>query len=142
MISLLGQRIRPELEPDRFTRGALPALHVERGASADSGPETTPLPVGVRIVDAAVQPLGIEAHRIRNAKDDPLSILQHKQPLGLIAGVDRNVLPEAERVELIHPRVIAPFATTGAGDVAELREWFSVEGPSLRTVLAGSRPAV
>src|SRR5687768_9282584 len=110
---------------------------MEGYAGADGGPQAAPLPAGVWIVDPAVQPLGVEPHRIGDPEDDPLSVLQDKQPLGLIPGVDRDVLAETERVELVHPGVVAPFPAPRAGNVAELREGLGVEGPALRAVLAG-----
>src|SRR5688500_15461584 len=91
-LPLSRQRIRPELEPERLAGGPLPPLHMEGGARADSGPEATPLPAGVRVVDAPVQPLRVEPHRIRDAEDDPLPILENEEPLGLVPGVDREVL--------------------------------------------------
>src|SRR5687768_4073868 len=132
-VALLRQRIRPELEPDRLAGGPLPALHVEGGAGADGGPETAPLPAGLRVVDPAVQPLGVEPQRVGDAQDDPLSVLEDQEPLGLVPGVDRDVLAKAERVELVHPGVVAPLAAPRGGDVAELREGLGVEGPSLGT---------
>src|SRR5918999_233562 len=74
-LPLPRQRIRPELEPVRLARGPFPPLHVEGGAGADRVPETTPLPAGVRVVDPAVQPLGVEPHRVRDAQHDPLPVL-------------------------------------------------------------------
>jgi hypothetical protein len=71
-----------------------------------------------------------------------LPSLRHEEPLGLVAGVDRDVRAEAERVELVHPGVVAPLAAPPAGDVAELREGLGVERPPLGTVLAGGGGAV
>ena len=53
----------------------------------------SPLPFqpAVRIVDAAVQPLRVEAERIRHAQHDPLAVLQRQQAFGRVAGVDRRV---------------------------------------------------
>src|SRR5919106_1557740 len=104
------QWIGPELEADRLAGGSLPALHVEGRPGADGGPETAPLPARLRVVDAAVQPLGIEPHRVGDAQNDPLPVLEDEEPLGLVTRVNRDVRAEAERVELVHPGVVAPLA--------------------------------
>src|SRR5690606_8924662 len=117
-------------------------LHVEGSAGTDGGPETASLPAGVRVVDPAVHPLGVEPHRVRNAENHPLSVVEDEEPLGLIPGVDRDVLAETKRVELVHPGVVAPFAAPRSGDVAELRERLRVERPALRTVIARGCRAV
>src|SRR5687768_5691142 len=130
------QRIGPELEPVHLARVPLSPFHMERRAGADRRPETAPLPAGCRVVNAAVEPLGIESQRIGDTEDDPLSVLEDEEPLGLVACVDRDVLAKAEGVELVYPGVVAAFATPRAGDVPELRKGLGVEGPPLRTVLA------
>src|SRR5688572_28224379 len=135
--SLARKRIWPELEPNRLAGCPLPAFHVERGARADRRPETAPLPAGLRVVDAAVQPLCVEAHRIGHTENNPPSVPENEEPLGLIPGVERHVLSEPERVELGLPGVVAPLPAPRTRDVAELREWLGVEGPPLWTVLAG-----
>src|SRR5687767_248175 len=115
---------------------------MEGRARADGCPETAPLPPRLRVIDAAVQPLGVEPHRVGDTKDDPLPVLEYEQPLGLIASVDRHVCTEPERVELVDPGVVAPFSTSRASDVAELREWLCVEAPSLWAMLTGGGGAV
>ena len=115
---------------------------MERRTSTDRRPESATLPTRVWVIDPSVQPLGVEPHRIRHAHNDPVPVLEHEESLRLVPRVDRHVLAEAKRVELVHPGVVAPFAASGARDVAKLREWFGVEGPPLRTVLAGGGGAV
>src|SRR5687768_11428825 len=110
---------------------------MEGRARADGRPETAPLPPRVRIIDAAVQPLGVEPHRVGDAQDDELSILEREQSLALVPGVDGHIRAEAERVELVHPGVVAPFTTPRARDVAQLRQRLGVEAPSFRTMFAG-----
>src|SRR3712207_1310577 len=88
--ALPRQRIRPELDLVHLAGGSLPPFHVEGRAGADGGPEATPLPARLRVVDAAVQPLGVEPRRVGDAQDDPLPVLEGEEPLGLVAGVDRD----------------------------------------------------
>src|SRR5437868_1515001 len=101
--------IRAKLEMNHFARRALSSFHMEWRPRAHGRPEAASLPAGVRIIDAAVEPLGVEAHRIWDTQNHPLSVLEGEQPLRLVAGADRNVLAEAERVELVDPGVIAPL---------------------------------
>src|SRR5688572_11546754 len=115
---------------------------MEGSPRADGGPETTPLPSRLRVVDSAVQPLGVETHWIGDPQDNPFSVLENEEPLGLVARIDWDVCPEPERVELVHPRVVAPFSTPRTGDVAQLRQRLGVEAPTFRAVLAGGFRAV
>src|SRR5579883_2454922 len=64
------QRIRTHLEMHDLGQVALAAFQMERRAVAGRGPNAPSLPAAVRIVDAAVHALGIEAHRIRHAHID------------------------------------------------------------------------
>src|SRR5688500_5537411 len=77
-----GERIRPELELDHLARRARPRLHMERGARADRGPQASSLPSRGGVVDAAVHPLGEEAHRIGHAQYDPTPVVEREQALG------------------------------------------------------------
>src|SRR5262245_64016360 len=72
--SLPRQRIRPDLELHHLRQRALAALDVERGALAVGGPDAAAFPARVRIVDAPVHALGIEAERVGHAHTDPLGI--------------------------------------------------------------------
>src|SRR5688500_8792708 len=109
------QRVRPQLELEHLARGALAALHVERRARADGGPEAASLPAAVGIVNSPVQPLGVEPSRVWNAKHDPFPVLPREQTFGRVSGIDGHVPPETERVELVHPRVVAGFDGAPAG---------------------------
>src|SRR3990170_7067727 len=120
----MGQRIRPHLELDHLARGALAALHVERRTRAHGRPQTTALPATVGIVNPSVQPLGEEAEWVGYAQHDPFAVLQHEQSLRPVAGIDRDVGAEPERVELVHPRVVARFRAAGVADAAELGHGF------------------
>src|SRR6185503_4186105 len=62
--ALVRQRIGPQLQLDGSRRVLLAALQMEVGAAAEGGPDFTPFPTSIRIVDAAVHVLGKEAHRI------------------------------------------------------------------------------
>src|SRR5262245_66552353 len=55
------QRIRPDLELHHLRQRALAALDVERRALAVGRPDAAALPARVRIVDASVHALGVEA---------------------------------------------------------------------------------
>src|SRR5438067_12316450 len=87
--SLFCQWIRTQLEVHHFARGPFACLHVKRRSRAHGGPESLTFPSSLRIIDAAVHPLRIEARRIRHAQHDPLAILQHEQTLRGISRVDR-----------------------------------------------------
>jgi hypothetical protein len=70
------------------------------------------------------------------------AILQREQAFRRVAGVDRHVLAETERAELIDPGVIAAFHAAAVLHTAELRQRLGVERPSLGAVLAGCRRSV
>src|SRR5215468_425225 len=115
---------------------------MERRARAHGRPKPAALPTGVRIVDATVHPLRVEAEWIRNAEDDPLAVLEREQGLGRVAGVDRRVLAESQRVELIDPCEIARLGAARVSHTLELRQRLGVECPAFRTMLARRRWAV
>ena len=95
-----------------------------------------------RIVDAAIHPLRVVPGRIGHAEHDPLAVLQGQQALGGVARVDRHVGAEAQRVELIDPRVVARLGAPRVGDASDLRQRLGIEGPALGTVLPGGGRAV
>src|SRR4029434_7567061 len=101
--------IRPQLNMHSDRRLALTRLHMERGARAGRYPQPASFPSAIRVVDASVDPFGVHPHRIRHADGDPLAVLQREVAVGLIAGSNRRVVAEAERVALIDPREIAAF---------------------------------
>src|SRR5689334_5320360 len=139
---LVRQRIGPQLKVHHLARRALAGLHVPGRACAHRGPEAAALPAGVRIVDAAVHPLRVEAHRIRNAHHDELAVLQREQRFRFVARVDRRVGAESERVELIDPGVVAALGAARLGHTLQLRERLGVEGPPFGAVLARGGGAV
>src|SRR5262249_34832411 len=60
----------------------------------------------------------------------------------LVAGRDRHVLAEAERVVLIDPGVVRRLAAAVIGYAAKLRAGQTIECPALGAVLAGRGRAV
>src|SRR5260370_12231666 len=66
-------------------------------------PEATAFPAGLRVVDAAVDPLGEKAHRIGDAQFDDLPANEGMQRIRLVAGSDRHVRSEPEDVLLFDP---------------------------------------
>src|SRR5207247_11214151 len=125
-----------ELELGEPWRIALAAFHVERRAVARARPDAAALPAGVRVVDAPVEGLGIEAHRIRDDEIDHLAVLERNQRLVLIAGGKRGVFAEAQRVVLVDPGVIARLGRSAAAVTHELRSRERIERPALGAVLA------
>src|SRR5262249_34834342 len=115
---------------------------VERRAIAEGRPQPAALPATVRIVDAAVHPFGIVAHRVGDAHIDPIAVDQREQRLIGVAGRDRNVLAEPRRVELVDPGVIARLGRTGVCHVLQLRTRERIERPAFRAVLAGCGRAI
>src|SRR4029450_7104573 len=89
------QRIGPDLELYHLRQRALAALDVERRALAVGRPDATALPARVRIVDASVHSLGVEAERVGDAHVDPLAIDEHQDRLVGVAGRHWRVGAEA-----------------------------------------------
>src|SRR2546425_5578663 len=102
----LRERIGAQLELHDLARRPFAAFDVERCPGAVGRPQPLALPASIRIVDASVHPLGVEAHRIGDAKVDELPVHQGEQRLVGVAGGDRHVLAEPEGVELIDPGVV------------------------------------
>src|SRR5215471_20190114 len=109
---------------------------MEWRAVARAGPDAAAFPAAVRVVDAAVKGLGVEAHRIGHYEVDHLAVLESDQRLVLVAGGERRVVAEAERVVLIDPGVVARFRRAGARIAGELRARERIERPALGAVLA------
>src|SRR5436190_12472937 len=98
---LVGQRIGPQLEMRRQRLRALAAFDQPRRAIAVRRPKATALPAGVRIVDAAVEALGVKAERIRHADRDHLAVLaEGDEAIHKIGGRHRDVFAKSERVVL------------------------------------------
>src|SRR2546429_1656582 len=136
------ERIGTELEPDDLARRPLPAFDMERRSRGVGREQALALPARVRIVDASVHPLGVEAHRIGDAQIDERAVHEGEQGLVGVAGGDRHVLAQPERVELIHPGVVTRLGAPGVGHVRELRPGKWMERPPLRAVSPGRRGPV
>src|SRR6516165_9482387 len=67
----------------------------------------SPRPFGVRIVDASIQTLGVEAHRVGDAQHDHLAVLERSEAVIEVGGGHRDVLAKPESVVLIDPGVVA-----------------------------------
>ena len=104
-----------------LTRRPLAAFHVKGSPGAHGRPEALALPAAVRIVDAPIHPFCIEPQRIWDSENDPFTVLQGQQPFGRIAGVDRHVAAQPERIELIDPGVVAGLGAPGIRDALQLR---------------------
>src|SRR6266404_6184714 len=94
------QRVRTNLELDHLGLGSLAGFAMERRAVSVGRPDAAALPARIRIVDAAVHPLGKEAERIRHPHVDPLAVNPGHQRLVGIARGHRDVGAEPGRVEL------------------------------------------
>ena len=103
----VSQQIRADLDMNGTRARALAAFHQPRRAVAIGAPESAALPAGIRIVDAAVEAFGVEAHRVRNTQHDHLAVLQGDEAVVEVGRGDRNVLAEPNRVVLIDPGVVA-----------------------------------
>src|SRR4029079_5345012 len=61
---------------------------------------------------------------------------QREQRVVQIAGGDRHVFAETERVELVYPREVARLDAAGGFDRVELRAGQWIQRPAFRAVLA------
>ena len=89
------------MEFHHFARGAFAGFHVKRRACADASPQGAAFPAGVFVVDAAIDPFGVEAEWIWDAQDHPFAVFEHEETFGAVAGVDGNILAEAEAIKLM-----------------------------------------
>jgi hypothetical protein len=109
------------------------AFDVEGGAVARGHPQAAALPADIRVVDAAVDPLGEEPHRVGHAQFDNLAADQHAQGIGLIAGGDRHIGAEPQNVVLVDPGVIGVLL--GARVTLKARAGDRIEGKALRAII-------
>src|SRR5436190_789318 len=106
---LLRQWIRPQLEVYCERLLALAAFAQPWRAIAAGRPQAAAFPAGVRVVDASIEALCIKTQRVRNTKDDHLSVLHCDQAVVLIARRHRDVFTEPERIVLVDPGVVTRF---------------------------------
>src|SRR5438034_5292 len=132
----LRQRIGAQLEVYGDGLLAFTAFHEPRRPVAAGRPQPPALPAGVRVVDASVEPLGVEAQRVGDAQHDHLAVLERDQAVVEVAGRHRHVLAEPERVVLVDPGVVARLGAVLA-DALEAGAGVLIERPALRTVIAG-----
>src|SRR6266481_3901252 len=114
----------------------LAALHEPRRPGAAGRPEPRALPAGVRVVDAPIEPLGVEAQRVRDAQQDHLAVLERDQAVVEVGGRHRHVLAKPERVVLVDPGVVARLGAV-LPDALEAGTGVLIEGPAFRAVIAG-----
>ena len=74
MIPVLRQRIRAQLDLDDRAPRSQPAFDVPDGIRPVVGIDASPLPTGIRIVDAAIHAARKEPDGIRHTQDEPASV--------------------------------------------------------------------
>src|SRR5882724_7699223 len=84
--ALLRQRIGPQLEVHGHGLHALAAFLQPGCPVAAADPQPATLPAGIRVVDAAVEPLGVEAERVRDLERDHLAVLERRQAVHEVGG--------------------------------------------------------
>src|SRR5689334_8976723 len=135
------QRIRPYLD----VYGARTAAHAVLGepwrAVAVGAPQAAALPAGIRVIDARVEPLGIETHRVGDAQRDHLAILERDEAVAQVGGRVRHVGAEADGVMLVDPGVVARLRAVVA-EPLEARARIAIARPALGAVVAGGVRAV
>src|SRR5258706_1182259 len=143
---LFRQRIRTILHVDDLAGLSLAAFKMRLRTAGILRPQAPALPAGIHVVDASVEILGEEAHRIRNADRDPLAVHERIERIRIVARRNGNVLAQTERVVLVDPDVIGRFgarAGRALGHV-ELRPRHLVELEAFRAEIlriGQSRPA-
>src|SRR5262249_1375846 len=128
------QRVGTDLDVHRDRRHAFAALLQPGGAVPFRRPQAPTLPAGLRIVDAGVETLGIEAERIWHPQHHHFAVDQSGEAVVLVGGRDRNVIAEADRVMLIDPGVVARLGAVVA-DALKTRAWILEEGPALGAMI-------
>src|SRR5262249_30366441 len=135
---LLRQWVGPNLEFHDFARGSFAAFCVEGRTCRVGRIDGLSFPAGVRIIDATVDTLTVEAHRVRYSQREELTVDECEQSFGFIAGRQRNVFPDAKHVEPIDKVVVRRIGAGRVGGSLEVRAGECVEGPPFRAMLTGS----
>src|SRR3984957_12427553 len=120
----------------RHRRHAQAAFLVPGPAISAGGPQPAAFPADLWVVDAAVEALGVEAGRVGHFHGDHLAFGKGDQAVVEIAGGDRYVVAQPERVVLVDPGVIARLGGVIA-DAFKARARIFVERPAFRTMIAG-----
>src|SRR5262245_31294630 len=137
----VGERVGAQLEVHGDRLLALAALHEPRRTVSARGPEPPALPARIRIVDAAVEALRVEAERIGHAQQDHLAVLERDETVVQIRRRHRHVRAEAEGVVLIDPGIVARLGAV-LTDSLKAGAGVLIEGPALRAMIASGRGPV
>src|SRR5260221_12426179 len=141
-LELDDERARQGLwrRPWRARRRRVNALDMLRRAVTRSHPQRTALPAGLRVVDAAFEPLGEKAHRIGDAQFDEFAVHQRVQGIRLVAGFERHIGAEPEDVVLVDPDVIRVFLDAGSALKTRPRQRIQIKALGAFLALLGARP--
>jgi hypothetical protein len=78
---LLREGVGAKLEVHGHRLHALAALDQPWRAIADAGPQPSAFPAGVGIIDAPVEPLGVEPERVGHPQRDHLAVLERDETI-------------------------------------------------------------
>src|SRR5215475_13664614 len=132
---LVGERVRPHLNLHGQRLCTFAAFLEPGRAVTGRRPKAAAFPASARIVDAAVQALGIEAHRVWNTQHHHLAVLQRNEPVVEVSRGDWNIVSKAERIVLIDPGVIARLGAIITDPIKAGSRIF-VESPAFWTMVA------
>ena len=137
----MRERVASHLYLIHFRIGIDPTFAVEVGAGPGSGPDASPLPTGIGVIDPSVEILNEEAERIRNAQIDEFSVHQREHGFAAVGGGERHVRAQPQDVVAIDPYIIGVISAAVGIEPFELRTGHPVHLPALRALLAfcGSR---
>src|SRR5262249_49103725 len=131
----MRQRVGTDLDMHGQGGHALATLLEPRRPITLRRPQAPALPAGLRIVDARVETLGIEAEWVRHAQRHHLAVDERREAVVFICGRDRHVIAETNRIVLIDPGVVARLGAVVA-DAGKTRPGIFVEGPALGAMIA------
>src|SRR6478752_1371657 len=126
---------------NRARARSLAGLHQPRRTIAIGAPQAAAFPAGIRIVNACVEALGVEAHGVRNAQHDHLAVFQSHEAVIEVGRRDWNVLAEPNGIVLVDPGVVARLYAA-VFEAFKARAGIFVELPALRTMIAGRRRSI
>src|SRR6185312_7934084 len=133
---LVGERVGPHLNLYGQRLCTFAAFLEPGRAVTGRRPKAAAFPATVRIVDAAVQALGIEAHRVWNTQHHHLAVLQRNEAVVEVGRRDWNIVSKSKRVVLIDPGVIARLGAVITDPIKAGSRIF-VESPAFWTMVAG-----